>query len=239
MSEEIRRDKFPSSGGWLYRQPQFGDWKNPMALVGFDASVKAIQQARQRNRALSAKHNLSTDYEAIAAELIEYNRLIRGISPPATSFFQPSRNRRPGGAPVAAGSSWFRRLSQLGTGIATISDLKRSGRDPVLNDVAERRAAVCVGCPKNLPGDLLSIFTKPIANLVRAQIEDKTKLKLQTTLDDKLGVCDACGCPMKLKIWFGIDVILAHIKKPEYDSLDPRCWILKEQQSSGTPTPSV
>lgn len=229
MSEEIRRDKFPSNGGWKFRQPQFGNWENKMALVGFDASVKEIQRSREKNRALSAKHNLSTDYESIADELIQYNRMIRNIPDPTPpSFFWRSRNSPPSEGPAAAGSSWFRRLSQLGTGIVTISDLKRSGRDPVLTEVAEKRAGVCVGCPKNLPGDLFSIFTKPIAGLVRSQIEDKRRLKLRTTLDDKLGVCDACGCPMELKVHFPLDIIKKHMKQPEIDQLDPRCWILKE-----------
>lgn len=228
MSEQITREKFPSNGGWRYRQPQFGNWTNPMALVGFDASVKAIIAARQRNRALSIKHQLSTDYEAVADELIQYNRKIRNLPDPAPpSFFQSSRNSLQNGGVAAAGTNWLRRFSQIGTGIATISDLKRSGRDPVLPEVAEKRASICVDCPKNLPGDLFSIFTKPIANLVRHQIEDKTRLNLKTSKDDKLNVCDACGCPIQLKVFFPLDVIKAHIKQAELEQLDPRCWILK------------
>lgn len=229
MSEQITRDKFPSQGGWKFRQPQFGNWENQMALVGFDASVKSIIGARAKNKALSIKHNLSTDYETVANELIQYNRMIRNLPDPSPpSFFARSRNSLLNGGAAAAGAKWLRKVAQLGTGISTISDLKRSGRDPVLQEVAEKRAEICVGCPKNLSGDLFSIFTKPIANLVRHQIEDKRRLKLATSLDDKLNVCDACGCPMQLKVWFPLDIIKAHIKKPELDDLDQRCWITKE-----------
>lgn len=201
-----------------------------MALVGFDASVTEIRNARLRNKALSIKHNLSTDPETIAHELIQYNRMIRNIPDPSPpSFFQRSRNSLASVGVAAAGAKWLRRVAQIGTGIATISDLKRSGRDPVLPEVAERRAAICVPCPKNLPGDLFAIFTKPIASLIRTQIEDKRRLKLSTSQDDKLNICDACGCPMQLKVWFPLDIIKAHIKQPELNDLDPRCWITKEQ----------
>lgn len=52
-----------------------------MAMVGFDASVKNIIAERQKNRAVSARHGLSTKYEVVAAELMLYNEKIRNLFP--------------------------------------------------------------------------------------------------------------------------------------------------------------
>lgn len=225
---DFNRHAFPAGGGWKFRQPQT-NWINPYAMVGFDASVKAIIQHRKANKAITVKHNLSTDYDEVAAELEGFNRLRLGIPDPGNpSFFQRSRSRLPSEGAAAAGNNWFRRFSRLGTGVTTIGALIASGKKPVEEPVAEQRAAICVACPKNIQGDFFSIFTKPIAMLIRSQIEDKRVRKLRTSLDDKLGTCDACGCPMELKVHFPLDIIREHIKKPELDQLDPSCWILRE-----------
>lgn len=79
--EQITRDKFPSNGGWKFRQPQLGNWENNMAMVGFDASVKNIISSRKKNRAATIKHRLSTDYDSVSKELIRYNELIRNAIP--------------------------------------------------------------------------------------------------------------------------------------------------------------
>lgn len=235
MIQEFNTHQFPN-GGWAFRQPQTG-WSNPMAMVGFDASVQAIVNHRLANKAITAKHGLATDPYAVKQELIRYTKKRLGIADPPPSFFRLSHSQSAEGVAVA-GAKWLAQtVRRTATGIATIGDLKRSGREPVLPEIAERRAKVCAGeagkpetkCPKNLPGDLLSIFTKPIAGLIRSQIEEKTRLKLRTSRDADLGVCDACSCPMELKVHFPLDIIKAHIKQPELEQLDHRCWILHEQ----------
>lgn len=78
--EQITRDKFPSNGGWKFRQPQFGGWENKMAMVGFDASVKNIIEIRKQNQSISVRHGLSTRYDIVANELVTYNQMVRGIT---------------------------------------------------------------------------------------------------------------------------------------------------------------
>lgn len=97
-TEQIRRDKFPSNGGWKFRQPQFGNWENKMALVGFDASVRNIIDSRQKNKAAAMRNRLSTDYETVARELIQFNALIRNLPihieaphPTPTNIVLPAR----------------------------------------------------------------------------------------------------------------------------------------------------
>lgn len=223
--EQITRDKFPSNGGWKFRQPQFGNWENKMALVGFDASVKNIINARVANKALSIKHNLSTDYNTVADELIQYNRKLRGIPDTIPSFFRLSRSRL---ADVAAAAN-AKLIRRPATGIATLADWLGNDGKPVSQPLAEQRAAICAGCPQNKPGDLTAFFTRPVADLIRRQIEERNRMKLHTVHDEKLNVCDACGCPLKLKVHVPLDFIKAHIKAPEWAALDARCWMLNEK----------
>ena len=74
----------------------------------------------------------------------------------------------------------------------------------------------------------VTLTVAPVAALLKKQLEEREQLKLSTTLDDQIGFCDACGCPLKTKLHIPIEVIRKHMKQPEIDRLDARCWILKE-----------
>jgi len=93
--------------------------------------------------------------------------------------------------------------------------------------LADSRAAICADCPKNDGGDFTAYFTEPIANKIRTQLEIRGDLQLRTPSDEKLTVCSACDCPLKLKVWVPLDHILAHTSPEVKTKLDPRCWILK------------
>lgn len=202
-------------------------------MVGFDSSVKAIIKHRIDNKAISIKHNLSTDYGAVARELKEFNRFRLGIpnEPPAPEgapgFFQGSRNSQDGEA-AAAEVSVFRKIVRTGTGASTLADWLGDGGIPVAPELAESRAAICVKCPKHKAGDFLSLFTGPVANLIRRQLDERREMKLSTSHDDTLSFCDACGCPLKLKVHVPLSYIKKHIQQPEFSQLDPNCWIIRE-----------
>lgn len=226
---QFNRHEFPPNG-WAFRQPQTS-WTNPMAMVGFDASVKAIVQHRLANKAITIKHNLSTDPGTVANELERYTRLRLGIpdDPPPTSFFQPGRSPSPsGGQDAAAGANWFRRIVRQGAGVSTLADWLGTDGVPVAAELAEQRAAICSDCPQNKQGDLLAFFTKPVADLLRRQLEERRQLNLSTSRDAQLNVCDACGCPLKLKVHVPLNFIRKHMRQQEMGLLDPRCWILRE-----------
>lgn len=226
---DFNRHTFPAGGGWTFRQPQTG-WVNPMAMVGFDASVKAIIAHRKANSAITMKHNLTTDYDTVADELEKYTKLRLGIPTDPLSFFQPGRNSPLlSGEAVAAGSSWYRKIVRAGTGVSTLADWLGKDGNPVSSALSEERAKICSDCPQNKSGDLLSFFTKPVSDLIRRQLEERKSLKLSTSQDEKLGICDACGCPLKLKVHVPLLFIKEHMRPTESNSLDQRCWILKEQ----------
>lgn len=226
---QLNRHEFPN-GGWAFRQPQT-NWTNPMALVGFDASVKAIIKHRMANRAITVKHGLATDPMAVANELENYTRTRLGIPlDTGPSFFQRSRSLFPEGAAAVVGDSWIRRITRTKTGVVTLADWLGTDGKPVASGLAEERASICATCPQNKKGDLISFFVKPVADLIRKQLEERKELKLSTSKDADLNVCDACGCPIKLKVHVPLRFIKSHIKSPEFNKLDPRCWILKEQE---------
>lgn len=96
--------------------------------------------------------------------------------------------------------------------------------------LAESRATVCAGCPKNGKGDLTSWFTVPAAKLIQVQLEAKNKRKLETKSDEALGVCEACSCPLKLKVFCPLDIINSKMSPTVRTELHPGCWILSESQ---------
>ena len=93
--------------------------------------------------------------------------------------------------------------------------------------MADSRAAICATCPRNDGGDFTAYFTKPIADRIRTQLEIRGDLQLRTSHDEKLTVCSACDCPLKLKVWVPIEHIMLHTADDVRAKLDPRCWILK------------
>lgn len=220
MTEQISKDKFPSNGGWKFRQPQFGAWTNPMAMVGFDASVKEIIKVRERNLAITRKHGLSTSYPVVSEELLKYNAMIRGIPIQGSpSFFQQSSSRLP--ARVVAAVADIKRAAQ---GTAVVLDWLQSGGPPVAQDLANKRAAVCVACPRNVPGHW---YTEAPAEIIKASLEARKDLSLATPHDASLKSCDVCKCLMRLKVWTPLDFIVKNTRPEVLGEFPPHCWIAK------------
>lgn len=220
---QLDRHTFPN-GGWFFRQPQTA-WVNPMAMVSFNESVKAIVKHRLANKAITAKHGLSTDPRAVGDELERYTRIRLGIPLPAPpSFFQQSSSRLP--SRVVAAAADIKRAAQ---GTAVVLDWLTSGGAPVEQALADSRAKVCVDCPKNVEG---SWYTVAPAELIRSTLSARSDLKLATPHDDKLKSCDVCKCLMRLKVWCPMSHI-AKQTKPEIMAEFPSwCWIKCESASA-------
>lgn len=218
---QLDRHTFPN-GGWAFRQPQTG-WTNPMALVGFDASVDAIVKHRLANKAITEKHKLATNPTWVAEELEKYTRLRLGIpEPPAPSFFQPSSSRLP--SRVVAAAADIKRAAQ---GTTIILDWLTSGGDPVDPELASMRAMICAGCPKNIEG---SWYTVAPAEIIKATLESSKHKTLSTPYDELLKSCDVCKCLMRLKVWTPLDHILKHTKPEILKEFPPNCWIARRDR---------
>lgn len=189
-------------------------------MIGFGASVKAIIKHRQANPAITAKHNLSTDYNTVADELEVYTRLRLGIPLPAPpSFFHQSSSHLPSRVVVAAAD-----IKRAAQGTAVILDWLSSGGAPVAQALADKRAATCVECHKNVEG---SWYTIAPAQLIKSTLEMRKDLKLETPSDDQLKSCDVCKCLMRLKVWVPLHHITSHTKPEIMGEFPESCWIAK------------
>lgn len=109
-----------------------------------------------------------------------------------------------------------------------------SGRAPVGSYTSLSRAGTCVTCPKNGVGPLTQWFTEPAANRIKRAIEKRHGYKMETLYDAALGVCEACHCPLVLKVHEPIDLVLNGLKPKQKAKLWENCWILKESSAPTT-----
>jgi hypothetical protein len=105
------------------------------------------------------------------------------------------------------------------------------GGKPVARELAEQRAAVCLACPQNdTEGGLLSYFTESAARGIMGIMGALRDLDVRTSVNDKLGVCKACLCPLQAKVFVPADSIQKHLPANLWPTLsrEPLCWILRE-----------
>ena len=219
---------FPTNGGWQFRQPQTG-WVNPAAMISESASIDAIRKHRLANPAITAKHNLSTDPVQIGKELVAFQQA-RGALPPeqmSPSFFARSRSSLP--APVLGVAAGIKRAAQ---GTAVLLDWLASGGNPVAQELAEKRAAICVACPKNVEG---AWYVTAPAELLKSAIQGWQEFKgsdfaFETAQGDKLKSCDVCKCLMRLISFTQLKHILEKSKPEILAAFPPNCWVARKDQ---------
>lgn len=224
----IDRNKFVPHG-FRFLQPEISneEWGDP--TMSFDVLVRFVIEKRRANPGLSQKHGWSLDYNDVAKEVDEYNtqrclahgwnNFIMGATVP---FREASPSPLKAQQEAAAGSA-----PKIVAGIRVLLDWLGSGGKPVEPSVAESRSEICAGCPKNGKGNWTRYFTVPASRTIQLQLELKNNLKLETGQDEKLGVCEACLCPLKLKVWAPMQHILKELTPGARKDLDPRCWITK------------
>jgi hypothetical protein len=215
---------FPTSGGWKFYQPQTA-WTNPAAMIGESASIDAIKKHRLANPAIAAKHKLSTDPAVIGRELIAFQQARGALPPdqsPPTSFFAPARSSLPDRVLVAAVG-----IKRAAQGTAVVLDWLTSGGDPVAQELANKRASICVACPKNVNG---SWFTTAPAELIKSTLEARKDLKLETPSDAALKSCDVCKCLNRLKVFCPLSHIVAKTRPEIMAEFPSNCWIARRDQ---------
>lgn len=224
------RRKFPP-GGFQFTQVQT-NWK-AKGFNGFENVVMQIYNHRLANPQACEAFKLSTDMGDIRAELDAYNcaRLNHDPAwcvpdPPPPEGVSPKSLRpySPGVGAAVAGET-----KKIAGAISLFVDWIGEGGKPVAQELAEARAKTCAACPLNKSGNFMAIFIKPVADAIRATLEIKNHLKLQTSLDEKLLICHGCDCVLSLKVWTPLKHILDHIDPAVLDKLDQNCWVLHGQ----------
>lgn len=214
--------------GLSFRQPETGWWSRDVlgSHPSFDTLVRAVQTHRMGNPVLLQK-GLRTDYDGVAAEVENYNALIcqeRGW----TKYILGGSSAA---APAPKVVSLPRRLRDVAAGADTLVSWIRSGADAVPSAQSESRASVCTRCPKNRDRKLTDIFNVAVSEAIRAAYNQREKWNLKTSLDDKLGICDVCFCPLKLKVHMPIKSIMDKLPQSTYQELPEACWIRSENHS--------
>lgn len=205
--------------------------------VSFNNLVDRVVAMRKANPALVAKHGWATDWNAVADEVDAFNAAIcermgwldfinqPGAGAPPTPKFkalQPLAEKQ-----LSAVASKVKKVWQ---GVKTINDWIESDTPAVPAEQAQKRADTCAACPLNGTGGLEEWFTKPAAAAIKVQFERLAQRKLSTTVDDRLNVCSACLCPLKLKVHAPLEFISPHMGDDVRALLDPSCWITSEIQ---------
>lgn len=196
----------------------------PLAYT-FDQTVEQIIKHRLKNPAITKQHKLATDFATVADELEAFTRKRLGL----TESLLPKLESPVRGilARVGLGAVAARNIA---VGAQNLLAWSESGK-VVPKELADARATICVAgmdgkrCSMNGSGDWKQMFTAPAAELIKNQLAAKNSMKLSTKFDASLGVCDACACPLQLKVWAPLEYALRKMSKETKDKLPEWCWM--------------
>lgn len=233
MIRMVSRTKFPP-GEWQVLHPEAG-MKEPFH-GSFQEAVNWEMNFRLRNPGLAQKLGLPADEAQVATYVDHYNaqRCLAGgwsnfvmqdsAADPTPQFTQALEKKTLAGGVVAGAKAVW-------AAGATFKDMFGS-MGVVANATAQARAGICVGCPQNDTSKTLwAWFSKAVADEITSLYEGLNAASMTTDVDDKLGVCKACLCPMKAKVHVRIEHIAAHMPAdvwPQLNKSAPKCWILVE-----------
>jgi hypothetical protein len=209
-------------GGFKFRQEEL-KWDS-LVTVGLHPSfrrlVDAVMAMRRANQWMGQQKGWRTSRFDVETEVEQYNVKICQDHNWNQYLID--------GDPVPKTQAHPHGLARVAVGVETSADWLGAGGKPVEKEKAIGRGAVCVVCPKNAKGDWTRFFTVPVSGMIRRYIEAKNAMKLATPHDEQLGICEACACPMKVKVWTPLSHITEHLSAETKADLHPDCWILKE-----------
>lgn len=221
-------------GGIKFYQPET---KFKIQGQSFNSTVDAVIRMRQANPALASAKGWATDFEGVASDVDAFNAAICERMGWTSYITNPVA-----GAPQ---SPKFKALSPLSqsqlvavagkakkvwSGVKIISDWEEAGYPAVDQSMADSRAKTCSECPLNGKGDFTKWFTVPAAEAIKRQVEKFNLRKLSTPHDGNLGVCEACSCPLRTKVFCPIEFVKKHTGEEILNDLKngKNCWIVSE-----------
>ena len=216
------RERFPP-GGFAWYHPETR-WSAP-ANVSFESVVQAIIAHRKANPHLMQQHGWSVDPESVRNQLDDSNARRCAMLGYTDYYYEGPGDPAPN--PNTPLPTNLQKLGSVVGGSSTLVEWLASGAEAVSSELANKRAAICAECPQNGKGDFTRYFTVPVSEAIRHEINRRSEWKLQTPHDEKLSVCEACLCPLKLKVHVPLANILPHMDEATKARLDPRCWITK------------
>lgn len=230
MDQTLSRSQFPPGGREFY-QPQ-SKWSAPTPKSStFDQTVVLIIKHRLANPAMVVRFGLATDAVSVGNELEAYTRARLGMSPPVTPGAPGlPKMKAPTAVPQLSGAvqQAVAVVKKMASGAALLLEWEESGMPAEPAEVSAARALICSDCPKNDKGkSITEYFTVPAADNIHKRFQRLFSMNLTTPHDPALNVCQACLCPLKLKVHTPMALIQKRLKPEQRAELDPRCWILK------------
>jgi hypothetical protein len=234
MSYRLKNRNLQVPGGYKYYLP-ITQWKaRPWA--SFNEIVDNLIAHLKGNPAALQSLGWSTDRIFIEDRVDEFNAAVcvqmgandyvitaEGGAVPSVPFpVAPALAHNPNKSP-------FARLQNVVEGSESLVDWIKEGAQAVPGELSNQRAATCTRCPKNDKGDWTRLFTVPVANSIRHELNRRRDMQLSTPYDDMLNVCDACLCPLKLMVHVPLETKLRHLPVEVKKDLWSECWILKEE----------
>lgn len=210
------------------------NWR-PRQFSSFNGIVDAVYHLVLGNPALQAKY--PTDRTAVEDMVDEYNANICAQNGWSDYIALPQQD-----SPIPKGSPQRQQIllqslrnaaakaKELVAGAKSLREWVDSGDPPVPTEQSAKRAAICAACPQNEQGDFTKWFTVPAAELVRRQLQVLQEKQLSTPDDDKIQMCMACSCPLRLKVHTPIGYVTKALSPEARERLKngKDCWILAE-----------
>ena len=218
----LKNPQMQIPGGYTFLEPAT-KWQPP-PFSSLDSITSQLIAHRKGRPDLIQKYGWHLDPAVVLQEVMNYNIALcqsRGW----TDYLVGEADARP--FHPAPRRNILQKVQAVAGGAETLIDWIKSGDEAVPVALANKRSEICVKCPMNKPGGFEAFFTVPIANAIHAAMQKRLDLKLTTENDDKLHVCEACLCPLPLKIWMPLERILAKMKPSVQAALHSDCWILK------------
>jgi hypothetical protein len=210
------------------------NWR-PRQYSSFDGIVDALYHLILGNPSLQSKY--PTDRTLVADMVDEYNANIcaqmgwsQYISRPGQDTPIPKGSPQRQQALLQNLRSAAAKAKELVAGAKALGEWVDSGEPAVPGEQSAKRAAICADCPQNEQGDFTKWFTVPAAELIRKKLEVLQTRKLSTPSDERINICMACSCPLKLKVHTPIAFVTKALSADQRERLKQgkNCWILAE-----------
>lgn len=118
------------------------------------------------------------------------------------------------------------RIQQINQARKILKDWLGEGCSPVPIEQAQARADVCLKCVRNYQGSWTWNLATSTAIASQSKLREAMSIKLQN--EERLKVCELCGCQLKLKVCVPVKHIHRHTSDQMLNRFPTWCWIRKE-----------
>lgn len=109
-------------------------------------------------------------------------------------------------------------------GVQILESWLGAGGAPVADELADKRANVCIECPLNVEPNWWGRVKNAIASAIKDHLRVKSNLGFRVENEDGLSMCKVCGCCNALAVWTPIEHIKSHTSTEQFVKFPTACW---------------